>query len=634
MSRGKTSDTDHIEWIEVDFTREEKSTTSDWPVVKGKYCPRCGWLEPVDSVECFRCGYRFDIGEDLKRFKFFELPPPQFEFVDPPPSLLSKKGLVPEEHYNLNIETAKALIVPGFETLISLPHLNIKHFPHQIETAIKVLKEMRGRGVLADEVGLGKTIEAGLIAKELIMRGLVESVLIIVPSPLVDQWIGEMKVKFSLDFAKGDRNTDWAGENRIVTSLELARREPYSEAITSRNWDLLIVDEAHKLKNRSSLSHRFVSKIKKKYALFLTAVPIQNDLMELYALINLVRPGMLGTVRQFKRNFSVGGDPRKVKDPAKLKLILREVMVRHRRVDVDVKLPPRKVGTYYLKPYEDELRLYREFTSTLRKEYRKHTVRAHQLSLITLQKEFSSSPLTFALSAEKVLQADYFDDEFMEKLKEFIIGAVNIKNFRKLEVLKEIIKTFEGKKIVFTSFVNTAKFLKEQLESSGYRVSLLHGGQTWKKRKEQIDFFREEGDILISTEVGGEGFNFQFCQVGINWDLPWNPMRIEQRIGRLHRIGQEKEIYIINLVLSHTVEEKVVEVLARKLRLFESVIGELDMILGRIPGEKLEQWLGDIVLGSATDEEMDEKLEKLYQKIEENRKKYMEARKLTDELIV
>ncbi len=629
----QTSKDTRIEWIEVDFGQEEKPRTREWPVVKGKYCPKCGWLEPVDSVECFRCGYRFDIGEDLKKFKFFELPPPEFQFIDPPPSLLSKKGLVTEEHYRLLQELARALLIPGFETLISLPHLNIKHFPHQIETAIKVLKEMRGRAILADEVGLGKTIEAGIVTKELIMRGLVESVLIIVPSPLVEQWIGEMKVKFSLDFVRGDRTIDWASENFIVTSLELARREPYSEQITSRSWDLLIVDEAHKLKNRSSLSHRFVSRIKKKYALFLTAVPIQNDLMELYALITLVKPGMLGTVRQFKRNFAIGGDPRKVKDPSKLKLILREVMIRHRRVDVDVKLPPRKVGTYYLKPYEDELELYTDFTNTLRQEYRKQTVRAHQLSLMTLQKEFSSSPLTFALAAEKVVQSTYFGDEFVEKLKDFIRRAVQIKSFRKLEVLKEVLSTFEGKKLIFTSFVNTARFLKDELQNSGYKVALLYGGQSWKKRKEQIDFFQEEADVMISTEVGGEGFNFQFCQVGINWDLPWNPMRIEQRIGRIHRIGQEKEIYIINLVLSNTVEEKVVEVLARKLKLFESVIGELDMILGRIPGEKLEQWLGDIVLGSATDKEMDEKLEQLYRKIEENRKKYIEARRLTNELL-
>ena len=202
-------------------------------------------------------------------------------------------------------------------------------YPHQLQTAHRVIVEMQGQAILADEVGLGKAIEAGLILKEYLLRGLVKKVLILTPASLLWQWYQELYEKFAITASIQRSEWDWDLTDILIASLDTAKREPHASRISGISYDLLIIDEAHKLKNSATVSYRFVNSIQKKYCLMLTATPIQNDLKELYNLIALIKPGQLGHYRSFKARFIQ--DKRTPKNPQELKELLRGVMVRNQR---------------------------------------------------------------------------------------------------------------------------------------------------------------------------------------------------------------------------------------------------------------------------------------------------------------
>ena len=198
--------------------------------------------------------------------------------------------------WRLNGEAHRLSLVQGFDRLLSRPSLRgVTQYEHQERTALRVLREMRGRALLADEVGLGKTVEAGIILKEYALRGLARKVLILTPPALRTQWQEEMREKFSMDFQILRSAKEWDTEPLLLASLDTAKREPHSTAAHNLRWDMVIVDEAHRLKNSASRNWRFVAGLHKKYMLLLTATPIQNDLDELFNLISLLKPGQLHT---------------------------------------------------------------------------------------------------------------------------------------------------------------------------------------------------------------------------------------------------------------------------------------------------------------------------------------------------
>lgn len=620
-----------IEWLEVPTFQKQKAK-EEYLVVKAKTCPRCGWLEPEYSVECFRCGYRFDLSPVQDFFKSLNiaLPAPQINFKLPGRRELSKRFLMDERAYRFQLQFEKVSLIRGFENLLGLETSNIERYPYQIETTKKVLQRMGARALLADEVGLGKTIEAGMILKELVIRGLVKSTLILVPAFLVGQWKNEMESKFGLKFTIADRFTNWENENFIISSMDLARRDEHATRIVSREWDMLIVDEAHKLKNRYTKLHKFVNRIKKKYVLFLTATPLHNDLLELYGLVNVLQPGLFGTVRRFKRQFVSPFDKRTPKNLPQLKKLLSEVMVRNTRDRVAVSLPPRKVAIYHLELTPAERALYKEITDYVRTEYRKNRDNtARQLSLITLQKEITSSVHALKKTLLYLANSEEHPPDVREKMAYFLEKAIRVKDSAKLEAVQDILSTFKEKTIIYTSFVGTLEFLYESLKDMGYKVSVIHGGMNWRERDESIEYFRTDGDILVSTDSGGEGYNFQFCRMVINFDLPWNPMKIEQRIGRVHRLGQKKEVIVFNLSTKETVEEHIIEILAKKIRMFELVIGELDLILGEM-GSSFEKTIAEIVAGSRDDEEMRRRFEEFGEKLQLVRKRYKEIKRANE----
>src|SRR6266545_930326 len=263
---------------------------------------------------------------------------------------------------------------PGFDTLVSLPRLRFEPFGYQLQAAKAVLRAMRGRAILADEVGLGKTIEAALVASELRLRGLAARTLILVPVGLVQQWQEELDRKFGLPSAlvQGGGFPDVGGsveQPLVIASLAAARRPPLRDAATGTAWDLVIVDEAHRLKNPHSASARLVRALRTRYLLLLTATPVENRLDDLFQLVNPVRPGQLGTPKEFRGRYgSARTSTEPARNPAALQARLREVMVRHRRSELASMLPRRLAETLCVQPGAEEAELYASVSDRVRLE--------------------------------------------------------------------------------------------------------------------------------------------------------------------------------------------------------------------------------------------------------------------------
>lgn len=511
-------------------------------------------------------------------------------------------------------------------------------YHHQIDTVKTVIDKLNGRALLADEVGLGKTIEAGLILKELLLRGMIKKILILTPASLITQWQQELKSKFDLSFRNHLEISDWEESDLIIASLDTAKSQKNQKAVQQINYDLLIIDEAHKLKNKKTQNWKFVNSIKTKYLLMLTATPIQNDLIELFNLISILSPGHLSTLKNFKEDFLAGRDKRIPKNSIKLRKMLSEIMIRHRRSDTLIKFPQRFVHTHSITLKNDELELYNELTDFIRKRY--FTLPTHnnprginRLTLILLQKLMGSSTQALARALRKMINSNLYKDDFDISLKKLLHMAENVGMSCKTEVLLDLMSSLDDKVIIFTQFRGTQDYLADLLRKRGYSVSVFSGQLSQAEKDKCIEEFSKHSRILISTESGGEGRNLQFCKVLVNYDLPWNPMRIEQRIGRIHRLGQMDDVHIINLCAKDTIESYVIELLDKKINLFRLIIGELEMILGNLHSKRtLEQIIIDIVTLSPNHEAMKRKFKSLGTKLEKALMTHQEITKAQEEI--
>ena len=505
---------------------------------------------------------------------------------------LSRGNFTFYENYNLTLEAYQIRFKESFENLICLTNLKgVRSLWYQEETARKVLKRFRGRAMLSDEVGLGKTIEASIVLKEYIKRGMVKSALILTPASLVSQWREELRTKFGLEFSSTDDpdcrkkgNRFWK-EPFILASINFAKSKKNFSLVTEREYDMVIVDEAHHLKNRSTLNWKLVNTLKKRFLLLLTATPVENNLMELYNLITLLKPGQLKTASEFRKEFMTRGDPTDPQNRSRLKALLEEVMIRNTRALAQIGLPPRFAHTIRVDPSLSEKDLYERITGLVQDI---NTTRGtgRKLLLKNLLTEAGSSPRAVSMTLSRMLCKK---DLLLHHQKE--VQAINnlcrsMDDTRKNRVLLKLIRSSSEKSIIFVKYLGTLDHLSDFLAWNKIPHSLFYGRLDSRSKDEQIKKFMEETDILLTTEIGGEGRNLQFCHQMINYDLPWNPMKIEQRIGRIHRIGQEKEVTIYNLCATGSAEDYILEVLDKKINMFELVIGEIEMILGRIRGEK------------------------------------------------
>jgi len=521
------------------------------------------------------------------------------------------------ELYRLAWEAARACAIGDFNELQCLRHLPyLTPLPHQIETAQKVICDMHGRALLADEVGLGKTIEAGLILKEYMVRGLVQKALILVPASLVVQWVRELSSKFAIPAAAQRKEYMWTQYDVIVASIDTAKRPPHREIVLNQPYDLVIVDEAHKLKNKHTKNYQFIQELKKKYCLLLTATPIQNELDELYNLITLLKPGHLGQSTQFQESYVQG--KRQVKNNETLKQELKKIMVRNRRADGKVEFTARHVITVPIELSSEERALYDQVTRFVQDRYHSDEEGyKNPLALITLQREICSSRDAAFMTLVNMHNRAPESSPLRQSIRELIETLKQVTTHRKAEKVLEIIKESDDKIIIFTEYRATQEYLQYILAQHGITSVLFRGGFKRGKKDWMSQLFEHRAQVLIATEAGGEGINLQFCNRLINYDMPWNPMRVEQRIGRVHRLGQTRDVYIYNLATRGTIEEKILHLLYEKINLFEMVIGELDTIIDRLHLNKsLEKSVIDILLSSKSEGELAIKMDNLSQVIQ------------------
>lgn len=517
------------------------------------------------------------------------------------------------ELMKLAIEVEKHLVIPAFEGLQAPKHLpNLTPLPHQLETAKQVIENMNGKAILADEVGLGKTIEAGLILKEYMIRGLVKKVLILVPASLVTQWAMELNSKFFIPAIGQKKSYVWEQCDVVVSSIDTAKRNPHCDIINQQNYDLIIIDEAHKLKNNKTKNYEFVQNLKKKFCLLLTATPIQNRIEEIFNLVSLLKPGHLGSETAFYEKYK--RDSRSLNDNEHLKELVNKVMIRNRRADTGIEWTKRHVETIPIQFSPSEKALY-EAIHDLKNEG--DWVQASSFSVMTLQREACSSKEAVFYTLKNMLQKrENPSRAFENQIHDLIKKVEAVQTNSKAEKTLELIQTINDKVIIFTEYRATQLYLQWFLKQHGISSVPFRGGFKRGKKDWMRELFQKHAQVLIATEAGGEGINLQFCHHIINFDLPWNPMRLEQRIGRIHRLGQEQDVKIYNFAIKNTVEEHILKLLYEKIDLFEKVIGELDDILSKLEFGNIEEHLTDIFSGSCSEGEMRIKMENLSSMIE------------------
>lgn len=556
-------------------------------------------------------------------------------------------GESPVSDLILHRQALQLSLSPGFDRLLVLSLVRgVEPLDYQLKTVRHVLANLRGRALLCDEVGLGKTIEAGLIMLEYILRGLVQKVLLLVPPSLVEQWQQEMQNKFGLDFIAYDapafKNlpSPWKEFPRIVASLDTAKREGNRDEVLGSDYDLVVVDEAHHLKNHRTLAYQLVNRLKKKYILLLTATPVENNLEELFNLITLLQPGQLETASSFKRKYITRGDPLKPKNTEALKRLIREVMIRNRRSETGVITSRRLAEVVELDLSPEEMAFYHRLTVFVRGHYTSgfsdsnDNKGTEKFILKMLQREVGSSIEAVLPTLEKMSANDGYPAVARRVFRTLAEQAKSVPWRRKAEALLQLLAGIPEKIIVFTGFQQTHSYLVDLLRRQGLNVAQIHGGLRRLEKEEQLRLFAGEAQVLVSTDTGSEGRNLHFCNVLVNYDLPWNPMRIEQRIGRIHRLGQARDVRIYNLSAAGTVESHILELLDAKINMFQLVVGELDMILGNIDEKReFEDVIMDIWARAADEEELKRGMDELGRQILSAKGHYLTVRDLDDRLL-
>ena len=527
-------------------------------------------------------------------------------------------------------------LAQGFDELLCLPHLKgVEPLLHQIETVRKVLKQFRGRVLLADEVGLGKTIEAGMVLKEYALRGMAERTLVLTPASLVGQWREELETKFSLSFAttydpllRDEPQAFWA-QDRIIASLATARRREHAERLIERQFDLIIVDEAHHLRDRSSQSWKLVDSLNKRFLLLLSATPVQNDLIELYNLLTLLKPGIFKTLKEFRLAYMVPGKPRQPANSESLRALMRGAMIRNTRAIVALKLPRRHATTIRVDGGPGEAEAYADLATAARRLAGEGEAKRERLALHHLLSAAGSSPKAAAEAVARVAARNAGDPIWTELANRWAAIETGGKEAALIDLVR---CNPTEKKLVFVHSRKTLAHVADRLEKAGVSLARFDGSLSGPEKDVAIAAFRDHATVLLCTKSGGEGRNIQFCNTLINFDVPWNPMAIEQRIGRIDRIGQSREVFVFNLVTRGTLEEQLLALLDEKISMFELVVGEVGAILGGLEEERefpdlvLDAWLGE------TEAARLQAFEALGQRLEQARQQHEDAKVLDEKL--
>lgn len=598
----------------------------------------------------------------------------------------------------------------GETTLLAPIESNVIPLPHQVTALKKAISDERIRYLLADEVGLGKTIEAGLILRELKLRGLIKRILIIAPKGLTEQWVSEMKTHFNEQFnillpediqtikkvapsieerVTGKPNSThiqketnpWTIFNQVIVPMDsvkpLEKRKGWSrekifnynkdrfEGLITAGWDLVIVDESHRLGGSTDLVARY--KLGKglsdssPYLLLLSATPHQGKTESFFRLISLLDNKMFP-------------DPESINRETVSRYVIRTIKRNAIDSDGNPLFKPRKTHIHpvnWSEKHNDQKELYEAVTEYIKIGYNE-AIRVQKqyigFLMVLMQRLVTSSTAAIEKTLERRLEIltgtpnqdsasrkqdqtsgnfdpeeyyDYDGQELLDTLieikdsgfyKEYNNVAELLHRARtcrqkgpdaKAEELLNLVQSLKIeekdpnlKVLIFTEFIPTQEMLSQLLTDHGFNVEILNGKMSLDERNLAQKKFMQDAQFLISTDAGGEGLNLQFCHVVINYDIPWNPMRLEQRIGRVDRIGQEKPVKAINFIFENSIEFRVREVLEEKLSIIYEEFGvdkTGDVLDSAIAGEIFE----DLFIEAITDPDtIESSVDKAVSKIE------------------
>ena len=576
----------------------------------------------------------------------------------------------------LALESKRYRFASLYDPLLAMSASKVDPLPHQIEAVYGyVLKMPRIRFLLAHDPGAGKTIMAGLIIKELKMRKVVRRILIVVPGHLKDQWRRELKDRFEETFVVvgGDylaahyAENVWNKENQILTSMDFAKRDEILPSLDSAQFDLIIVDEAHKMS-----AYRYGEKTEKtgryrlgeilsricEHLLFLTGTPHKGDPENFRLFLDLLEPGFFATSEMLKESIENHDNP----------LFLRRIKEDMKDFEGKPLFMPRSVLTPDIRLSDSEKELYNDVSIYVKEQYNKALTsdkkRNVGFALLILQRRLASSTFALLRSLERRKQTLEEMREMVEKkkttttpesafnfeetedmseeerwkeeelwetlsvaenreeleieittLKELIKQAivvinkeVEVKLIQLKDTMTDLGRRFPNRKIlIFTESKDTLNYLEKKINSWGYSINTIHGGMPLEDRVQAETIFKNQTQIMVATEAAGEGINLHFCHLMINYDLPWNPNRLEQRMGRVHRYGQQFEVFVFNLVAADTREGQIMIKLFQKLNEIKSIMKSdkvFDVISEILYGKNLAQLLLDAAANARDQDEI------------------------------
>ncbi|MDA8001476.1 MAG: DUF3883 domain-containing protein [Alphaproteobacteria bacterium] len=611
-----------------------------------------------------------------------------------------------------------------FDPYFGLSVSRVDPLPHQLEAVYDyLLKLPQVRFLLADDAGAGKTIMSGLLIRELQLRGLAERILIVTPANLAFQWQRELNEKFGEVFKVLKGNdlraqygvNQWIEQKKIITSLDLAKRDEILPGLRQVNWDLVIVDEAHRMSARDEThkSQRYklgeLLRDSSDHYLLLTATPHRGDPVNFNLFLQLLDKDAYADVQSIKEAM------RRRRAPFYLRRT-KEAMVHFPKRNDDGVWEARKIFTNRIPRTVafhidgDEMDLYRAVSAFIKKQSREagqneNNTRARAVGFLMalyqrrlassahavqhslenranrLEKELSQNKATDDFSVPSTEDLEEMDDEEREKIERRIDGLTLSRNpaevraeidelrtlasmagkvaqndaEAKLAKLKELIETQgifndPGRRLlIFTEYKDTLNHLVENLRAWGLSVGVIHGGMHTGSREEPNtriyaeQQFRDGGiQVLVATEAAGEGINLQVCNILFNYDIPWNPNRLEQRMGRIHRYGQHKDCLIFNFVAANTIEGRVLSRLLEKLQEIRNALDDdaVFNVVGEVlPSTHVENVLRDYYAGNLSDADLEDRIltnvdEQSFRNICENALEGLAAKRLNLEMLI
>ncbi|RAW44344.1 helicase [Halorubrum sp. 48-1-W] len=582
---------------------------------------------------------------------------PHIEKIDSTVDRLAAKRVDDPVHYDLRERATRLDLAYRYDRFLSLTNNRIEIEPYQVQAAYEILNSYDHRYLIGDEVGLGKTIEAGIVIEELIARGRADRVLIVAPAPLTVQWQEEMREKFDQNFVIYDRETVrskrqshpnqnvWAQEDFIITSVDFAKQstdETGSDAVSpidaldnlEPEWDVAVFDEAHHLTARRSSDDSMERTQRYRVGeavannsdalLLLTGTPHKGKSDQFYFLISLLDPYRFGHESQI--------EPEALDD-----LMIRRLKDDMYETDGTRMFPEKNIEALGVEMSAAERKLYDDVTEYIREYYnlaRQEENQAAGFTMVIYQKRLVSSIYAIRKSLENRMRAiqnegtgQELPDDVQElipqystepetltdaernrveealetvtitqnpdqvqaeldRVKQLWQQAKAIETDSKAQILKQFVGRIlredpDEKVLIFTEYTDTLEYLRDEIFPE-HDIAQVYGDLNQDRRRREMEKFEEEANIMLATDAAQEGLNLQFAHIMVNYDLPWNPIRIDQRMGRLHRYGQEHTVEIRNLFFKDTRESEILSLLLEKTDQIEADLGMRSDVMGRV----------------------------------------------------